>query len=95
MIGHDPKSGPRPDRDGTINRTGATCIACGAAVSLAHVRAEGLVGKLGSQLMATVAMGKQSRVYLPPSDDQITASLVDRPQYPQQVKYLRRLSGFV
>lgn len=94
MIGHDPKSGPRPDRDGTINRTGATCIACGAAVSLAHVRAEGLVGKLGSQLMATVAMGKQSRVYLPPSDDQITASLVDRPQYPPAGQIPEAALGF-
>ena len=48
---------------GIVNRNGATCIATGATMSLAHIREEGKAGKLGVQLMAIVCEGKNGRVY--------------------------------
>lgn len=78
-IGVDPNGAPTTDNDGTVDRTGATCIGCGAVVELSYIRSESRAGRLGEQLMATVAEGNRNRVYLAPSSDQISAAQVDRP----------------
>ncbi len=78
-IGHGREGAPSPDEDGTVARSGATCIACGSAVTLAYIRAEGRAGRLSSNLMAIVAEGDRERVYLPPSSEQRTAADVERP----------------
>jgi putative DNA methylase len=63
------KTGAGRPPDGTVNRRGATCIVCGAAVPFAHVRAEGKAGRMGAQLMAIVAEGERGRIYLPPDEE--------------------------
>ncbi|RUP31533.1 MAG: DUF1156 domain-containing protein [Mycolicibacterium sp.] len=78
-IGVDPNGAPTTENDGTVNRTGATCIGCGAVVELSHIRSESRAGRLGEQLMATVAQGSRNRVYLPPSPEQRDAADIDRP----------------
>lgn len=78
-IGHDPKSGPSKDGDGTVGRTGATCIGCASAVELNCIRTEAKAGRMGAQLIATVAEGRRRRVYLPPSEDHSKAADVERP----------------
>jgi putative DNA methylase len=78
-IGHDPKSAPTAGDDGTVGRSGATCISCGAAVDLAYIRAQGRGGQLGAQLMAIVAGGDRSRVYLNPNEIHIAAAELPRP----------------
>ncbi len=78
-IGHDPKHGPMKDTDGTVGRTGATCIACGTGAELRYVRAEGLAARMSAALMAVVAEGNRRRIYLPPSADHIRAADVPRP----------------
>ena len=75
-IGHGTVGAPSPDADGTIGRTGATCVACGSAVALDHIRAEGVAGRLGAQLLAVAAEGHRQRVYLPPSPVQAAAAAV-------------------
>jgi len=64
------KTGEGVPQEGTVNRRGARCIVCHTPVPLDHVRAEGKAGRLGVQLMAVVAGGKQGRVYLSPQKDQ-------------------------
>lgn len=78
-IGHDPATAPTGDTDGTVGRTGATCVGCQTSVPLRYVRAEGQAGRLSSQLMAVVAEGYRSRVYLPPSEVQRSAAKVHPP----------------
>lgn len=78
-IGHDPKRAPDTDTDGTVGRTGATCIGCGSAVELKYIRAESRAGRMGAQLMATVAEGNRTRVYLEPTPDHEIAASVARP----------------
>ncbi|WPR64382.1 DUF1156 domain-containing protein [Glutamicibacter protophormiae] len=78
-IGHDPKMAPTLAADGTVGRTGATCISCGTAVPLEYVRSQSRERGLGSQLMATVAEGNRARVYLQPSDSHIAAASVPLP----------------
>ncbi|MGB3894824.1 MAG: DUF1156 domain-containing protein [Mycolicibacter sinensis] len=78
-IGHDPKTAPTADTDGTVGRTGATCIGCAAAVELKYIRAEGRAGRMGTQLMAIVAEGHRTRIYLHPTPEHEAAADVQRP----------------
>jgi putative DNA methylase len=64
------RTGQGKVHEGTVNRRGAHCIACGTPVGFDHIRAEGKEKRMGAQLMAIVAEGKKGRDYLPPSSDQ-------------------------
>ena len=45
-IGHDPKRAPTKENDGTISgHRGATCLACGSAISMSYIRERGCDGK--------------------------------------------------
>lgn len=79
-IGHDPKNAPTKDNDGTVGRNGAVCVNCGAAVELKYVRAEAKRDGLGSQLMAVVAEGKRSRIYVEPSSVHTDAARAAMPR---------------
>ena len=78
-IGHGAAGAPSGDEDGTVTRTGATCVACGSASDLAYERSEGRAGRLGARLMAVVAEGARQRIYLPPNDEHVAAARVERP----------------
>ncbi|MCD7100727.1 DUF1156 domain-containing protein [Pseudoclavibacter sp. 13-3] len=67
-IGHDPAKAPTKENDGTVGRQGATCIACGSAVPLNYIRHFSRETGLGAELMAIVAEGKRSRIYLAPNE---------------------------
>ena len=43
------------------------CVSCGTATDDKYIKAEGMAGRLGAQLMATVAEGDRKRVYLAPT----------------------------
>lgn len=79
-IGHDKAKAPTVATDGTVGRQGAKCLACGAAVELSYVRSEGRSGRLGNGLMAIVAEGKRSRIYLAPNDVHISAADIPEPE---------------
>lgn len=78
-IGHDAKKAPTKDTDGTVRRTGAVCIGCGAATDLNYIRSEGRAGRLGAQLMAVVAEGTRTRIYLAPTSEHEAAAQVELP----------------
>jgi putative DNA methylase len=71
--------GPTATADGTVGRSGATCIACGSGVDLAYVRSEGRAGRIGTSLMAVVAEGVRARAYLSPTEAHRVAAAVPRP----------------
>lgn len=79
-VSHQLAKAPSESTDGTVGRTGARCIACEAAVSLAYVRTEGRAQRIGEQLMAIVAEGNRQRLYLSPYHKQEAAAEVERPQ---------------
>lgn len=76
-IGHG-RTGP--PIEGTVSRTGATCLVCNTPVPLAHIRTEGKAGRMGAQLMAIVAKGNRERIYLPPDPEHEKAADVPRPK---------------
>lgn len=76
-IGHGPDGPPNPPKTGR----GAhfTCLACGEAATEAHIKAEGMAGRMSTQLMAVAAEGHRQRLYLPPTQEHETAANVERP----------------
>jgi putative DNA methylase len=78
-VGHDLRDLPPNADEGTVGRRGATCVACGSAVSLKHIRELGRSKKLGSQMVAIVAEGSRRRVYLAPKQEHRAAADVVAP----------------
>lgn len=79
-IGHDNAKGPSAATDGTVGRQGATCVACGSAVDLKYIRAEGRAHRMRQRLMAIVAEGDRRRVYLAPTPEHISVADVEAPR---------------
>ena len=74
-------------KTGTVNRNGATCIACNTASSLSYVRERSKAGHMGEQMIAIVAEGDHKRLFLSPTDMHIRIALSARPNMdsvPQQ-----------
>lgn len=65
--------------EGTVGRRGATCVSCGTAIPLSHIREEGRAKHLGQQLLATIVDGGRKREYIAPSAAQVAAADLDRP----------------
>ena len=53
-------------REATVGRNGAMCILTGSPIPLEYIRSEGKAGRIGERLMAIVAEGVRTRVYLSP-----------------------------
>lgn len=65
--------------EGTISRGAATCVNCRTTATNDYIRSVATTRGLGSVMIAVVAAGVRTRVYLAPSTIQINASKVDRP----------------
>ncbi|MBF1999091.1 MAG: DUF1156 domain-containing protein [Synechococcales cyanobacterium M58_A2018_015] len=75
------KSGQGKAPEGTVDRKGARCIACGTPVPLEYVRQEGRAGRMGQQMMAIVAEGQNGRVYLAPQLEHIEIAQSAQPTW--------------
>ncbi len=71
VVEFEVKTGNRKPPEGTVNRRGARCIACGTPVGFDHIRAEGKAGRMGTRLMAIVAEGLRGRSYITPDFDHV------------------------
>jgi putative DNA methylase len=63
-IGHDVGRIPPNADQGTVGRTGATCVSCETPIKLGYIRDEGRANRIRSQLMAIAAEGNRRRIYL-------------------------------
>ena len=63
-VGFETVIGDGAAPNGTVNRTGATCISCNTHVPLDYLRREGIDGRMQAQLMAIVAERGRTRVFL-------------------------------
>lgn len=80
--------------NGTVNRRGAICLGCGQPVPLAEIRRAGQEGRMGEQLMAIVAEGKQGRLYLDPDPEHERIARQAQPHWQPAYKLPRNLRNF-
>lgn len=79
---------------GTVNRRGATCVACGSAVPFEHLRTEGRAGRLGTQLTAVVGEGQRTRLFVSPSGEQEKPAIVAAPEDAPDTDLPKQALGF-
>lgn len=72
---------PSDEIDGTVIRTGGTCILSQTAMPFTYIREEGKAGRISEKLMAVVAEGKGGRVYLSPSQQMIDIAATADPDW--------------
>ena len=82
-------------RAGTKASRGAnfTCLLSGAPVPAAHIKAEGMAGRMGARLMAVVAEGRRGRVYLDPTPEMEEAARRAEPAWRPDGSVPQRLTG--
>ena len=88
------KTGKGEAPEGTVERKGAICVACTNPVPLDHVRNEGKAGRMGAQLMAIVAEGKNGRVYLSPNEEQEKIAFSAKPDWKPDSDLPKQALGF-
>ncbi|WP_448573853.1 DUF1156 domain-containing protein [Trichothermofontia sp.] len=88
------KSGKGKAPEGTVDRKGARCIACGTPVPLEYVRTEGRAGRMGAQMMAIVAEGQNGRVYLAPTPEQEAIANSAQPNWKPDTDLPKEALGF-
>ena len=80
---HDGPEGP-PDPPKQGRGTKFTCLVCGDPTTDGYIKAEGVAGRMGARLLATVAEGKRQRIYLEATEEHEEAAIVgvtvDAPQ---------------
>lgn len=81
-------------RDGTVGRTGATCLLCGTPVPLTYIRDEGKANRMDAQLMAIVAEGARRRYYVAPSKTDEEIADVSRPRDLPEAELPNQALGF-
>lgn len=73
----------KSEREGTVNRRGATCVHCGSPIDFKYVRNEGRNHRMGEMLMAVVAEGSRGRIYCTPTPEQAAVASIEKPvDYP-------------
>lgn len=88
------RTGAGEPPEGTVTRTGATCIYCHAPIGLDYVRAEGRAGRIGTELMALVGEHGRRRAYAEPTDLHRDAAAVEQPEDVPDTSLPRQGLGF-
>ena len=66
---------------GTVDRNGATCIACNAGMRLDYVREQARAGLMGEVMTAIVAEGHRKRLFASPTELHIRAAQKAKPKW--------------
>ena len=68
-------------KNGTVNRNGATCIACETVAPLSYVRQQSRAGNMCERMIGIVAEGDRRRLFLSPSNEYVKAAMSARPKW--------------
>jgi putative DNA methylase len=79
LVGFKVHHGSGDPKQGSVGRTGATCLTCGTAVPLSLVRELARAGGLGSQLVCTIAEVTGRRFYLDATEEQNASAHIPLP----------------
>ncbi|WP_420439800.1 DUF1156 domain-containing protein [Candidatus Poriferisodalis sp.] len=78
-IRYEIREGGKPSQERTTGRSGAVCVATGAAMPYSYIRPEFRVGRASSELMA-IACDGNGRSYVRPSQQDVEAASVETPE---------------
>lgn len=87
-------SGGKPSIAGTVNRKGAVCPCCKTVVPFDYIRDQGKASKMQAKMMAVVAEGARSRIYLSPNVSQIHAAQCSAPENCPETSLPTQALGF-
>ena len=80
--------------EATVNRNGATCIACKSTVKLDYVRQQAREGKMSEQMTAVVAEGDKKRLFISPTEDHVRTALSAEPNWRPTATLPEKALGF-
>ena len=80
--------------EATVNRNGATCIACKSTVKLDYVRQQAREGKMSEQMTAIVAKGDKKRLFMSPTQEHIETALNAEPKWRSTATLPEKALGF-
>ena len=85
-----------PPAQGTKLGRGANfrCLMSDAPIPGDYIKAEGKAGRMGARLMAIVAEGDRSRVYLTPTPEQEATARKAAPEWKPDVEFFQQALGF-
>lgn len=84
----------RATRNGTVNRTGATCVFCGSPVDMSYIRSEARSGRMYEKLMAIIGEAKRGRIYVAPTVEQEKAAAIPEPEFVPETQLPEQALGF-
>ena len=67
--------------EATVDRYGATCIACNTSAKLDYVRQQARESKIGEQMTAIIAKGDRKRLFISPTDEHVQTALSAEPEW--------------
>ena len=73
--------GTAPDPPKVARGAKFRCLACGNVAPDGHIKAEGVAGRMGAQLLAIVAEGDRRRIYLAPTEEHETIARQAEPSW--------------
>jgi putative DNA methylase len=80
--------------DGTVGKSGATCLKCQTSIPFSYIRAQGREGKVNYQMMAIVVSVQKKRVYLEPDDNQVNSMTQINTQWSPDTDMPNKALGF-
>ena len=93
------KAGKPPESDKNGTKSGSSgspflCLMSGVPMPFEYLRSEAKAGRMGARLMAVVAEGDRSRVYLEPTEEQENIALSAMPKDTPETDLPERALGF-
>ena len=92
-INYEIREGGEPTQKRTVNRGNGICIATGAAIPGDYIKSESRAGRMGQQLMAVVAKGERSRIYVQATADDSEAANCEDPAWKPEGRNPEKLTG--
>ena len=86
--------GAAPDPPKVARGAKFRCLACGNVAPDGHIKAEGVAGRMGAQLLAIVAEGDRRRIYLSPTREHETIARQAEPQGVPETDLPEKALGF-
>ena len=84
-IRYEVREGGEPKYGRTCTGGNGVCLATNSAIPTAYIKAESCAGRMGHELIAVVAEGKDRRVYCRPTPSDISVAISANPTWKPQV----------